>query len=637
MGVKLSGYSVATLPTDFHTNFKKALASTFGDKKTTADDFTIIDIRDATGGRRRRQLLASGVVVDYHYQTTDSTKFEAVKTMAQKETFGTLLKQKATATGMDKLGEVQATKAPVSQELTGAAVNNEPQQKTCANFNCQGSLFSLKDNAALRICAGGACSKKICCDEAQKVFMPCHVPNVGIQESYTLAKETPLLKWKHDLNSRLKFYNATSGTLMNKKVPTWFNLGDTERFLGEVNRILGGVAVTQSRYKTVTCELERSTLLNSVNLGLRPDRKRSIEGLKTECMEEGETSTKAFGADPAFMPTQLGESIYNFDVAASKLKFYNQSQRPNEFHPDHADKTIISRSGQPYGFHHLKHYLCPKKEKVDVGDGKKEYKCPFYETLSGSYAPKGYLVYWDTQLKRAQALKFMRYIQNGFFLDEYTSTVDVDIMTYNANMRMFAYTHVEFKIGPTGVIGMTFKISMEKYSYYATNSDVIRFFLEITSLIFVIIQIGGEFYEIREVGWRSYFTSFWNVLDWAHLLMLAGLICNWWYVNQYLIEDFMPKTRYGVLQDLSAKGRFLAINNTAKHEQLRSFLDDVGYLKLVSNNLGMHLFAQMLAILLFVVRLIKYLDFQVRDWARRYLIVLREKGAFVNLRPRSCF
>ena len=107
------------------------------------------------------------------------------------------------------------------------------------------------------------------------------------------------------------------------------------------------------------------------------------------------------------------------------------------------------------------------------------------------------------------------------------------------------------------------------------------------------------------------FKDFWNVFDLAHCCILTILMINWFSFCGGPLESFSPRGRYLVYNDLSSIGRFLAVNQTSDFEMTRLLLEDFTKMAEIINFLSQHFLMQMLALMVFVVRLYKYLHFQV--------------------------
>ena len=83
--------------------------------------------------------------------------------------------------------------------------------------------------------------------------------------------------------------------------------------------------------------------------------------------------------------------------------------------------------------------------------------------------------------------------------------------------------------------------------------------------------------------------------------------------GRYLINYvYLSIFRYRVYNDLSSPGRYLEMNTTASHEELRRLLKDTASCTQLIETLQSHYMLQMLALLIFVFRILKHMDFQPR-------------------------
>ena len=48
-----------------------------------------------------------------------------------------------------------------------------------------------------------------------------------------------------------------------------------------------------------------------------------------------------------------------------------------------------------------------------------------------------YKVYWDSRLSSSSAQKLVPYLQTAAYLDEFTSTIEVEMITYNPEFAVF--------------------------------------------------------------------------------------------------------------------------------------------------------------------------------------------------------
>ena len=377
--------------------------------------------------------------------------------------------------------------------------------------------------------------------------------------------------------------------------PTWFTVGDNERYLGEVNKVLGGVVVSQTRYKIQECDVAIEPTLTQMGLGPSSEKKTKLQALYATCFAakaEGNasdlapTSNKAYGSDPALMEVQSPpDTIYSAEAVESFARLYNTSE--SEFGNNVVEPIINPVNNVPYGFHHLGKYV------------------------EGSMADRGYLVFFDTEINAARSANIMTYLTNGFFLDELTKSVKVQVMTYNGKMKMFALTTVEFTIENDGAIRLEWSVSTFKYSYYTSEKDQTRLVIEIIVIALTFLTLIGELREMYTERFK-YFTDFWNLLDLGHVALLDLIMFDWLTLNRGPLTKFMPSSRYKIYNDLASSGRYFQMNNTGNHAELRRLLSDTTMCDEIIISLQSHYMLQMMALLVFVIRILKYMDFQPR-------------------------
>ena len=107
------------------------------------------------------------------------------------------------------------------------------------------------------------------------------------------------------------------------------------------------------------------------------------------------------------------------------------------------------------------------------------------------------------------------------------------------------------------------------------------------------------------------------------MILLSVIMFHWFNLNQNHIEKFVPSARYNFLDDLTAKSRFLQVRadtanprtidtDTVYAVEMAKYLEDLNALKYIMQELSTHYLLQMVALLLFVIRILKYLQFQPR-------------------------
>ena len=525
------------------------------------------------------------------------------------------------------------------RECTGDSIKCEIFRKTMQFKQNGGNYdFTLTYTAAEELAACG-CSMAECCTYDADKPTPHTLDNVhyGTLQSGPI-KTGLILPFVHDGNARahddiMKAGNNQQSTRSTKK---YFALPDSSRYLGEVNKILGGILVTTTRVQPVACDVTKNEsvpgILRQLGIGLGTRRVDTINGLSDAC--SGDDATCPYGLDPVFMPVQSGtaeESLYDASVTSRKDQFYGKGDSVGDAKSDYKDAAkLLSTSMEclasqgsagknpyinplnsiPYAFHHTDSYLDDD----------------FYE-MSG--ISPGYFVYFDTQLTTNQAKRSLTFMKNGFFLDELTSSVKFDFMTFNGETNLFAHVNVEIEIDGSGTINMGYSVVGFQSSYYMTEKDFTLFCLEIALCFMVLTTILGELGEMADEK-LDYLLDFWNIFDWLHMILIIDLLGSWWSWNAAKLEQFEPQVRYDLYSNINTQGRYLELNTArgdlpasaytavpgleknVTHAGLKSYLWDLGYAASIAETFGGFKDSQTYIYMFFVIRMMKVVDFQPR-------------------------
>lgn len=328
-----------------------------------------------------------------------------------------------------------------------------------------------------------------------------------------------------------------------------------KRFVGTQNRLLGGILVNQRRHARAPC-VDSS------------DRYSHISGL----CSTGEASSHSFGYDPVFLknsPLNVMESVYQ-----KKNQYYNLS-----------NPAQVNALGVPYAFHF----------RSDAGE------------------TGGFPVYFDTNLKHSEAVRFLDYIEHGYYLDMDTAAVEIAFVTYNAQVRLFADVRLDLAFEDGGRITLRNSVQTFQTELYESYQSLLRPCLEV---IFFAITVANLFSEIREwyVTWKetglvlAYFHSLWNYIDLANIGLLSYNCVVWLGVYLPSANSFQPKERYEAYIDFTSDARFTDTDSVGLSEMLAFFRES----RALSNALSLYMSGSAVSLVLLVLRVLKMLDFQKR-------------------------
>lgn len=328
------------------------------------------------------------------------------------------------------------------------------------------------------------------------------------------------------------------------------------RYVATYNRLIGGVLVLQQRYERGECSSTRFAKFGN------------------ECLT-GASSRAPFGADPVF----LRNSSLNTDntIYKAKSSYYNVS-----------DATQINELGVPYGFH-------------------------WYRSETEVDSIEGFPVYFDTNLGYDRAQEYLAYMKEGFFLDSDSELLEIRMITYNPDIRMFANIKIEFSFEEGGRIDLSNNVETFRVESYNSDSDLHRLKLEVLFLILTVFNVISELRDLLRDFARTgrpltYFRSGWNYIDLFNILLFFVNALIWIRFYTAWAVTYDPQERYNVYLDLDAKGNYLKVNTTG----LNDMFDMIIITDHLSTLIRTYLSLNGVALVLVVLRVLKVLDFQRR-------------------------
>jgi Polycystin cation channel len=252
-----------------------------------------------------------------------------------------------------------------------------------------------------------------------------------------------------------------------------------ERLIGLTNRVIAGMLIHTTRMSSDACQGSRFAKIES------------------SCASG--TSVRAYGVDPVFV---MGSSLFDPDLdnAKSLLEHYNCSDLPTETQvydlPDPYSKTdaLVNRAPYCANLYNMRN--------VPFGF--------FHYSLADT--PDGFPVWFDINLSEDQAQYWYNYLQEGLMLDVLTRQMTVELVTYNAELRMFSSVFVRFRFTDGGAIAVTYKLHTIRVELYAEPRDYVRLVLEI---VFALCVVTSAIYQIkvRAVLSSSYTALYTHIAD----------------------------------------------------------------------------------------------------------------------------
>ena len=342
------------------------------------------------------------------------------------------------------------------------------------------------------------------------------------------------------------------------------------RSLTPFNNVIGGIVLTQRRRRFTPCSGAAGAAAAPI-------------ASQFSCQQSGPGETP-FGTDAAF---QRSSGLYDGKLDPADFYAANEMRKVNR-----------SGGGHPYPYAFFPH-------QWGLGGLK--------ETRAISTEDYGlYKLYFDTRLSAAQAQRMVQYIKDAGFVDELTEQMDLEIVNYNAEFNAFGVLTVQFRWDMGGAILWDYQYNAAQLSLYSGMRGQLLIALEVTFAVMLLFDAIRESRDIRlailrENVLHGYFLRLSNCIDWGHYILIVVSSALWGLYNVY-ISNVSLKLAYPILQDIKSRCRFFSTSSKEEFDFLE-FSRNIKYLAYMKN-----LYSAMncLVILLFVVRIIKILDFQTR-------------------------
>jgi len=180
--------------------------------------------------------------------------------------------------------------------------------------------------------------------------------------------------------------------------------------------------------------------------------------------------------------------------------------------------------------------------------------------------------------------------RDQLWLDKSTRKVTIKFASYNGELRLFSFAAIEFFFGLGGRMTDRTKVTVESahMELYETKQDLVLMALELLLLVLIYQQVAAEVLDFKdtvsEKGLRGYFNSIWNYLDIISLSLISAVsVLRLIYVVFVLRSSInLPSSKY------------------------ESSIEES------SEKLGVMMFFSTLFILVTILRLFKFFEFQPR-------------------------
>eukprot|EP00879_Flechtneria_rotunda_P008905 GHRR01009325.1.p1 GENE.GHRR01009325.1~~GHRR01009325.1.p1 ORF type:complete len:543 (+),score=191.85 GHRR01009325.1:394-2022(+) len=359
-----------------------------------------------------------------------------------------------------------------------------------------------------------------------------------------------------------------------------------ERTLGLNNRVLAGLMLHTWRTQDVKC----------------PETRFS----KVESCCSGPIDISPYGLDAVF---KLGSPIFNPDLYDPDGKMltsiYNCSEISQPTFNIIEAATTLTVNAPPY---------C-----AELYNPRNIPYAFWHLPLSG--LPAGFPVFFDINLSHEAAATWLQWVQEGLLVDDRTRGLAAHLISYNADLKVFAAIQVDFDFQQGGSIKVSHRIytlSLELYD--ATPANLARYAFEVLLAGCIVMLMVLQLKDIgasvltqkgqRRGGLKAYFSSgsVWLKLV-NNVLLLAGMGLWWTFVNQHA-KQFSMNLRYPVYTDLQPQAYFLHLANDGTG--LRDVWSAISQLEAGISVLNWYYALNGISILLLIARLLRAMDFQPR-------------------------
>jgi len=352
------------------------------------------------------------------------------------------------------------------------------------------------------------------------------------------------------------------------------------RLVGTNNRVIAGLLLHTTRNAMESCPTEKFDKLFTSGA-------RCVQGVTTE----------PFGSDPVFSSIS---PMYNSEIdnVEDMVSYYNCDEIENPTYNTSGIsnmkpfcKELYNEANTPYAFF--------------------SYPIPTYDD--------GYPIFIDINLKNSKAMEALEFLREGLYVNSKTGSLSAQIVVYNADLDHFANMFVMFVAEPGGTIQMSYRIVSVRVSLYETTADWVRFAMEIILNLFVVYQIYSEGQDLlvakREHGtYKAYFRSAWNYIDCASIAINVASCIIWWIYSVKMCGDFNAQIRYNVYTPRGGEGEtdarlFNLYDGGSQMDDMAQMMSDMTAL---SDTLSLYMTLSGINVILYMLRVLKLMDFQPR-------------------------
>mmetsp|Transcript_40849 Transcript_40849/g.83567 ORF Transcript_40849/g.83567 Transcript_40849/m.83567 type:complete len:1272 (-) Transcript_40849:1118-4933(-) len=353
------------------------------------------------------------------------------------------------------------------------------------------------------------------------------------------------------------------------------------RYVTPFNKLVGAIMVTQTRRTPSNC----TEVINEF-----------VQAFSTAdpCISDAKDGTP-YGLDPVFLPTS-GE----YDGKLSPEDFFSDHERMQlTFKKTTTEGETVTEKipSNPLGFFPHQYDTVLREEKKS--------------SLIWEEGVDTFKQFFDERVTAERAQQMLNYMKDGRWIDGRTTDVEVEFVTFNADLNRFTFVGFEFRWQPGGSILWNYRLQTIAMDIYDVDWGTAQFVGEIFCMLMLGMNVLTELMDIsiclRTYQIRQYLSAPGNWFDWAHfILMIASWVA--WLQHWRRTDTFTMMPSYPVIHDLSNSARFFQTNAEAEVEFLE-FMKDV---RTSADMVAEYSAFSSICIVLFVLRMLKALDFQPR-------------------------
>lgn len=385
-----------------------------------------------------------------------------------------------------------------------------------------------------------------------------------------------------------------------------------KRFVGTKNVIVGGVLLHQSRS------------------GVEPCTGKFGDVSGQTCPLNDKISTAPYGVDPVFISTSTLYDERAFDEMCCRPETDNATAAEDatgaaapaaataDMTGPFYKESELNAKGIPFGFY---------SEKLD---GRQD----------------GFSVVIDVNLRESGFEKLMTYLEDGFFIDQYTKSLRVEMLTYNGELRFFCNLVIDFDFSQGGNIVIEYSAdtaATQPYYYDASDASKeqiyhLRIFFEAMFCLFVFYSLSIELFEMGRCLYKygnlkEYFSSVWNYIELVSIGLHIACI-GMWAEQIVALREFDTEPRFDVYLRTQHDQMARSMELRDDGAYLRSFVVDV--LKHFNDVIAVKMIYQTfhgINIFLCLLRFFKSCDFQPKLGivTRTIGMAFQELAHFVSL------